>query len=179
MERKLNVSTGIRFGLILGAIYCVLLFWRWSAAGNVVILPFITILSYFGILGLMFYEAAYRRKINGGFISVKDLFQTLFISVLLFEMFFSAYNYIHFHFIDTHVVDKMKEGMKEALLKMGPQISDQVKKDKIDGLDQFKDTMTIGQIIKNYFVWVSASGVFALIISVLMRKNPPAAKTIN
>ena len=114
MKNK-NVSTGLSFGVVLGLVYVVLLLWRWKSAENMIMFAVVALLSFLVILGLMFYEASYRRKENGGFISLKELFQTLFISVLVFELFYTIFNFIYLKYIDPDVVDRMKVSMQTLL----------------------------------------------------------------
>ncbi len=172
MKQK-NISTGVQFGLILGLIYCVLLFWRWSNVSNLFMIGMTSLLGYLIIIGLLFWEAAARKKAEGGFIDIKNLFQTLFISVLIFELFYSVYNYIHFSYIDTHIVDKMKAALNAAFEKAGNQFSEDRKTEALSNLDQYNNYANILKIIRGYFISVAVSGIIAILVALIMRKNRP------
>lgn len=172
MKNK-NVSTGLIFGVIIGLVYCILLYWRWSSASNMIAFGAISLASYLIILGLMFYEAYYRRKENEGYITLKHLFQTLFISVLVFELFYLAYNFIHLKYIDPNVIERMKLGMREMLDQAGDQISEADKEKQIAALDKLNEATQISKVVLSYFTNIAISGVFALLISLIMRKRKP------
>ena len=173
MKNK-NVSTGIAFGIIIGLVYCILLFLRWQSASNFIQFALIAFITYIIILGIMFYEAFYRRKQEeGNYITLKQLFQTLLISVLIFEFFYSAYNYIHLKFIDPGVIDRMKIAMENMLDKAGDNVTTQQKKDSLSKIEELKQATEFGKIITGYFTSVAVSGVFALIISAILKKKKP------
>ena len=178
MKNK-NVSIGISYGLIIGLIYILFLFWRWSSAENIIQFGLIAVVAYVVVLGCMFYEAYARRKDNGGFIDLKNLFQTLFVSVLVFEIIYALYNYIHLKYIDPEVISRMKLGMEEMLEKAGENVSDADREKTMAQMDQMDEATSFISIIKSFLISISISGVFALLISIIMRKRKPIFEEIN
>jgi len=179
MKANQNISTGIIFGLITGLMYCILLFLRWQSATNFVQFGILALVSYLIIIGILFYEASYRRRLNGGYIETKELMQTLFISVLIFEFFYSLFNFIYLKYIDPGVIDNMKQTMRQILDKAGDQVSDEQRKEAMERFDKLNEATQIGQVIKSYFISIAVSGIIALIISAIMRKSKPIFQEIS
>lgn len=179
MKDNKNVSTSITYGVIIGLIYVLMLFFRWSIATNLIKFGLYTFLGYLVILGLLFYEAFQRRKMSNGFIDLKNLFQTLFISVLIFELFYAIYTYIHLTYIDPGVGDRMREGMQEMFDKVGDKMSDADKEKALERMGDIKRATELPQMIKSYLSSVCITGIFALIISAIVKKKKPVFEEIS
>ena len=173
MDKNKNLSIGATFGIVIGLVYCALLFWRWESSASFIKFAVIIFISYIIILGTLFYEGFYRRKIEGGYIVLKDVFQTLFISVLILELFYSIYNFIHLKYIDPHTIERMKKVMIEMLDKAGDKVTDEQRADSLKRFDELQKATQIGEIIKSYFTSVAITGVFALIFSAIIKKKQP------
>ncbi|GEO10044.1 DUF4199 domain-containing protein [Segetibacter aerophilus] len=179
MKDNKNISTGVTYGVIIGLIYVLILFFRWSAATNLIKFGLYSFLGYLAILVLLCVEAVQRRKLDEGFINLKSLFQTLFISVLIFELFYSIYTYIHLKYIDPTVADRMREGMQEMFDKVGDQMSDEDKEKAMERMGDIKKVTELPQMIKSYLSSVAITGVFALIISAIVKKKKPVFEEVN
>ena len=173
MKNK-NVSIGVTFGVVIGLIYMILLFVRWMSAESIIRFGLLAAVNYVLVLGLLVYEAIYRRKQEGGFISLKDVFQTLFISVLIFELFYAVYNFVYLKYIDPEVINRMKEAMKEMMEKF--KVPDDDMQKSMQKFDEFDNATQLGQVIKGYFTGVAISGVCAFIISLIVRRRAPVFK---
>ncbi len=170
MKNK-NVSIGVSFGILIGLIYMILLFVRWMSAENMIRFGLLAAVNYLLVIGLLAYEAFYRRKLEGGFILLKDIFQTLFISVLIFELFYAIYNLIHLKYIDPEVIDRMKNAMREMMEKY--KVPEEDAQKSMDKFNEFDNATKFGQVIKGYLTGVAISGVCAFIISLIVRKKEP------
>ena len=179
MEKNKNVSVGVTYGVLIGLVYVIIAYWRWSSASSMVMFGILALVGYLIILGMMFYEAYQRRKVNGGWISLKDLFQTLFISVLIFELFYLIYNYIHLSYIDPDVTERMKAGLEEMFDKAGDSVSDTDREKALSQFDKLKDATQFTEMAKSYFMSIAISGVFAFFISLIMRKKKQVFEEIN
>jgi len=179
MNKNKNVSTGVAFGIIIGLAYCILLFLRWQSASNFIRFAVLAFVSYIVVLSILFYEAFYRRRQEGGYITLKDLFQTLLITVLIFEFFYSLYNYIHLTYVDPDVVNRMKIAMEDMLDKAGSNITTQQKQDSLDRIEKLREATQFSKIITSYFTSIAISGVFALIISAIVKKKKPIFPETN
>ena len=86
MQPTSKYSTGLRFGLIIGLIYAILLFVRFNFfAGSPLSFGLFAIVSYLLILVLYLFAGISRKKELGGYADFKDIFQTIFISILITE----------------------------------------------------------------------------------------------
>ncbi|MCW3115839.1 MAG: hypothetical protein JWR18_4235 [Segetibacter sp.] len=179
MKENKNISTGVTYGVIIGLIYVLMLFFRWSVATNLIKFGLYTFLGYIIILGLLFFEAYQRRKVSDGFIDFKSLFQTLFISVLIFELLYSIYTYIHLTYVDPTVGDRMRAGMEEMFDKVGDKMSDADKEKALERMGDIKKATELPQMIKSYLSSVAISGIFALIISAIVKKKKPVFEEVN
>jgi len=177
MAKNKNVSTGIIWGVGLGVLYCILLFIRWRLAGNLLSFGVYAFVGYAVILGLLFFESNYRKKREGGFIELKELFQTLFVSVLLFELFYSIFNLLYLKWIDPGVIDRLKKGTELMMDKMA--MPDDQKKLSLQSIDDLKLSTETGSVIKGYFTSVAVSGVLAFFIALIMRKRKPVVAETN
>ena len=174
MQKNKNIQTGLTYGVLIGLIYCVIAFARWSMATNLILFAVMAFLGYLVVLGLMFWEAYQRRKMQpDGLIDLKNLFQTLFVSVLIFELLYGLYNFIHLKFIDPNIIEKMKEGMTVMMEKTGAQVSDEQREQSLARFDDMKKAMEPLQVFKSYLINIAISGFFAFIISLIMRKKNP------
>lgn len=173
MNKELNTQTGISFGVLIGMVYAILLYIRWGYADNFILYGTMAFVSFLVVLGLMFWEAFQRRKASGGYVDLKNLFQTLFISVLLFELFYAAYNFIHLKYIDPTVIERMKAGMLRMLDNAGTQISEQQREDSLKRFNEMEKALQWGQVVKSYFISVAISGFFAFIVALIMRRSNP------
>ncbi|HWB26728.1 MAG TPA: DUF4199 domain-containing protein [Chitinophagaceae bacterium] len=174
MVKNKNVSAGLTWGVILGLIYCLFLYLRWSAATNIAAYALLAVINYLLILGLLFVEAAYRKKSAGGFIELKELFQTLFISVLLFELFYALFDFLYLKWIDPGVIDRMRKATQVMFDKSTVPISDEQKKSTLQAIDSLRQSTQVGNVIQSYFTYVAVSGVLAFFIALIMRKRKPA-----
>lgn len=174
MEKNKNLQTGLSYGILIGVIYCLIAFTRWSMTSNLILFGVIAFVGYLIILGLMFWEAFQRRKMEPkGVIDLKNLFQTLFVSVLIFELIYAIYNFLHLKYIDPNIIEKMKDGMTAMMDKMGAQMTDTQREESLSRFDEMKKSTEPLQLLKSYLISIAISGFFAFIISLTMRKKNP------
>ncbi len=173
MEKNKNISIGATYGVLIGLLYGIVLFARWTFSSNFIVFGSIAFFGYILVLGFLFFEAYQRRKLEPRrVIDLKNLFQTLFISVLIFELIYGIYNYLHLTVIDPDVVNRMKAGMEQMFDKMPEgQISAKQREDSLKQFDEMKKATEIGQIVKSFLISISISGFFAFVIALIMRKK--------
>ncbi|MBS1642252.1 MAG: DUF4199 domain-containing protein [Bacteroidetes bacterium] len=169
-----NINTGIKFGLGIGLLYVVLLFLRWGNAAKPFSIGIIAIASYLLIIGILFWEATLLKKNNGGFISMKQLFQSLFITVLIFELFYSIYNFIHFKYIDPNIIAKMQAGAAEAFKSL-PNVSEKDKQAAIANYSTLTQYTQPLKMLQSYISSIAVSGSVVALISFIMKKNTTVA----
>jgi hypothetical protein len=128
-------------------------------------------IGYLIVLGLLLYEAFYARKQNGGYIEFIDLFIILFVSVIIFELFYSVFTLIYLKWIDPDVIDRMKASIINMLDKYGSSIPDERKNSALAKLDKMKEQTQFGSIALSYLISVIISGIFALIFAAIVKRK--------
>jgi len=163
---------GIRFGLLTGAIYILLLFVRYhfSSSNPIFIVVFATI-SYLIILLFFLVTGIARKKELGGFAETREIFQSIFIAILITELFYVLFNLIYFRFIDPAFWDHFRSTTLAFMEKAG------LTQDEIDEkMKSFKDagqqTSPLG-LLKGYGTSVVVDSIFGLIFAALLRKKKP------
>ncbi len=174
MQKESNIAHGIKWGIIIGAVYCIMLFIRYSAGDtNPIMLAVWSFIGYAVVLGLLTYSGILLRKKVGGYIDLKEAFKIFFLSVLLFELFYTVFNFIYLKYIDPQFFQTLKSATRVLL-----EQTDQ-SQDKIDEMLSKMDTdeaanQNLGNAMKSYLFSIMMSGIFAMIISLIIRKNKPA-----
>ena len=183
VSRSTNVQNGLIFGLIIGLIYCISLFLRYNLMStNVIMVGIITLLFYLLVIGMLFFCAAKRRKELGGYIELKDSFQTIFIAVLLAELIYMVFNVIYLTYIDPGYFEKVQIAMEAFFEKT---ITDDEKRDEmIENFNeqmekQKKSGMTFKGIAVSYLISVAITGVFGFIAALVMKKKRPVFESDN
>ena len=174
-------QNGIRWGWIIGIIYCVMVFLRFSVgADNAAIFGLLTVVGYIIVLILLFFCGTSLRKKNGGFVEMKEAFKTMFIAVLIFELLFSIFSLVYLKYIDPGFFDKFRLS-SEKLLDMAKQSPDETNKmlKTIDDWATQTKNLNAFDFLKTYLSNVAITGLFALIYSLIIKKKPPVFQQEN
>src|SRR5664279_525898 len=109
MNPTSKYQSAVRYGLITGFIYIILLFIRYHfSSSNPIFFGLFAIASYVVILLLFLFTGIRRKKQLGGSGEMKDIFQAIFISILIAELCYVLFNWIYFKFIDPAFWEKLK-----------------------------------------------------------------------
>ncbi|MBA2744787.1 MAG: DUF4199 domain-containing protein [Flavisolibacter sp.] len=171
MQQETKTAHAIKWGVIIRLVYSVMLFLRYSmGASNPIMLGLWTFVGYITVLVLMLICGFQLRKKNGGFIEFREIFKYLFISVLIFEGFYAAFNFIYLTYVDPQFFVKLKEATENLMLQSNES------QERIDQLLEKMDTdaasnTNVLNVLKSYLVSIAISGVFALIFSLIIKKN--------
>lgn len=172
---------GVKWGLIIGAVYAVLVFIRYYFGyGNAIAFGLLTYLGFPVALVLLFISGRQLRKANGGYIEMRDLFKSLFISVLIFEAFYMLVTFIYLKFIRPDFFDKLIESTENLMI-----MTKRPQKEIDDVVSNFKQaqeqTKGIGilDILKTYLYSVGTTGLFALLFAFIIKRKPPAYERDN
>lgn len=176
-----NVKNGLMFGLIVGLVYCVSIFLRYNmVSSGPIMIGVIAFVFYLGVIGLLVFCGIKRRRELGGFISLKDAFQTIFVAVLIGELIYLIFNFIYLKYIDPTYAEKFMRVMETWIENSG--LSD-AKKDET--LEKMREQMQIqadkGLTLKgagvSYLIWVCVTGVIGFIVSLIIKKRKPVFDT--
>jgi len=177
MQQQTNLSHGLKWGLLIGAAYIILLYARYaSAASNPIMMGLWTLIGY-GIVVAMLAVCGFKlRKKNGGIIDVKEAFKVLFLAVLIFELCYTVFNFIYLKYINPNFFKVYRDSMAVLLEKSGqPQArtDEMLKTIDVDAGSQ----MSVFDLLKAYLVSISVSGIVALILALIIKKKPAATST--
>lgn len=170
MQPTSKFNTGLRFGLIIGLVYAILLFLRYNFfAGSPVSLGLFALISYLGVLVLYLFAGISRKKELGGYADFKDIFQTIFIAILITEAVYVIFNAIYLKYVDPSFFDNLKVVTRNYLEKSG------MSQDQIDAkMKAFGDAdkeMTPWALVKGYGTWVIIDSIIGMIYSSILRKK--------
>jgi hypothetical protein len=176
MEQQSNISHGLKWGLIIGVVYVAFSYVRYAGtASNPILMSLLTIVGYAIALALLVVCGLTLRKKNGGLLDVKEAFKILFLAVLIFELFYSIFNFVYVKYIDPHFYETLKANMAILLEKSG---QPQAKTDEmLKSMDVDTSKMNVFDLLKTYLVSISVSGIIALIIAVIIKKKPVPTPT--
>jgi hypothetical protein len=177
MQKEDSGSHGLKWGIIIGVVYCLFLFLRfYLGANNAGIFGMLTFAGFLTVIVLLFICGINFRKRNGGYVEMKEAFKTMFIAVLVLELFYSIFTIVYLKYIDPNFFDKFRVST-ESLLMMAKQ--SQTDSDKIlEGIDQWAEqarNINVFDFLKTYLYNVAVTGLFALIFSFIIKKKQPFA----
>jgi hypothetical protein len=172
-------GTGIRFGLITGLLYAVLLFLRYQFfSATPPSLFLFALLSYFFIILFMYLMTGIARKKElGGYADFKEIFQSIFITILITELFFVLFNIIYLKYINPHFLNNFKTGSLAYFQKLN--LPEEQMKIKMEGVDSLVNMVKPTGLVKGYAASVILGSVFGLIFASILRKSKPAVEKIK
>lgn len=174
MQQENSGSHGLKWGLIIGLVYCALLYLRFSlGANNAGIFGLLTFAGFITAIVLLFFCGLNFRKKNGGFVLMKEAFKTMFIAVLIFELFYSIFSLVYLRYIDPGFFDKFRLSTEKLLLMAKQAQSDNEK--ILEGIDQWAAqarALNVFDFLKSYLYNVAITGFFALLFAFIIKRKP-------
>jgi Protein of unknown function (DUF4199) len=163
-------AIGLRFGLITGFIYIVLLFLRYHyISSNPVQFGLSALVSYIIILMMYLFAGIARKKELGGYGELKDIFQSIFIVILITELFYIIFNLIYLKYIDPAFWENLKKtsiSYYENLKLSNDDIAQRIK----DFKDVDQETKPSG-LLRGYGYSIVIDSLFGLIIASILKKK--------
>src|SRR5580765_6174481 len=109
MNQKSRITIGLRYGLLTGLLYIVVLFIRYKYfASTPVSFGLFTLVSYIVILMMFLFTGIARKKELGGYGEYRDIFTSIFIAILIAELFYLVFNLIYFKYGDPAFWENFK-----------------------------------------------------------------------
>jgi hypothetical protein len=176
MQQEMKTAHAVKWGIIIGLVYCVFLWLRYSmGVSNPIFMGLWAFVGYVSVLILLLVSGFQLRKLNGGFIEFKEIFKYLFISVLIFEAFYTAFNFIYLTYVDPEFFPKFRDATEDFLIRQkAPQ------KDIDDAMERLNEEGAANQnvmsVVKTFLFSISVSGLMALIFSFIIRTKDPFAE---
>lgn len=173
MQKESNVLHGVKWGIGIGVLYCLIIYLRYHlGATNPILFGLITIVGFIAVLVLLLISGFQRRKASGGYIELRDIFQSLFVAVLIFELFYAIFNYVYLKAIDPDFFQRLKESTEKMMETQG--VNDEKIEKQLKNLDvDSARKMQASSVILNYLMNIAVMGVFALVFSLIIKRRRP------
>ncbi len=176
MKKGSAQTIGLRFGIMTGIIYAILLFFRYRFfATNPLAFGLFAVVSYIIILLMYLVAGIARRKELGGFGEYKEIFTSIFIAILITEAAYILFNFIYLRFVDPAFWDHFRSNAMAYLQTKG--LTDEEIEQQMKGFkDMDKQTKTWA-LIKGYGFSVIIDCIFGFIIAAILRRKKPIDET--
>ncbi len=172
MEQSSKTKTGIRFGILTGIVYMLVLAGRYYFGDTPVHLGVATAIGYVIIIALFFLAAYTRKKQLGGFADVKELFGTVFIVILIAELCFSLFNYIYLWHIDPDYLDRFS---RSTLAWMQQAKLPQKELEAFEQTIQEQKQTSFGAMAMGFARSIIMDSIAGLIIAFILKNKPVAS----
>ena len=174
MKTNSGFALGLKGGIIIGIVYAILLWIKYTFLGHH---PFgfwaSGFVSYAIIIACMVVLGMHRKHNLGGFAEIKDIFQPLFIAIILIELAYLLFTFYYLNYLNPDFF----EGYKKALAGFGESRNVDAKKvaEQISLIaEQQKSSHDFWLMFKGIFLrWVIVDSVFAMMIAFFLRKKKP------
>ena len=169
---------GLRFGLIAGSLYIILLFCRYKFfAASPLSFGVFAIISYLIILMMFLFTGIARKKELGGYADFREIFTSIFIAILITELVYIGFNLIYFKFVDPSFWQKFKTNT--LIFMQSRHLTDEQIEQQMKGFKDMDKQTTPFNLIKGYGYSVIIDCVFGLIFAIILRKPKPATEAIS
>ncbi|HET7001621.1 MAG TPA: DUF4199 domain-containing protein [Puia sp.] len=166
---------GLRYGLITGLLYFILLFCRFkffSSDPRYFVIS--AVVSYFVIVMMYLFTAIARKKELGGYANTKEIFTSVFIVILIAELFYIIFNLVYLKIIDPFFWQNFQTST-HAKLQMEHLPQEQIDQE-MKGFRDLENQSGTGNLIKGYGMSVVIDSIFGFIFAIILRKQNPAIK---
>jgi len=177
MQKETSITHGVKWGIIIGLVYCILLFLRYyQGVSSPILLTVYVFIGYIIVLALLLITGITWKKKLGGYIEMKEAFQTMFIAIIIFELFYTIFNFVYLKYVNPDFFQKMKDSMETFM--QNNHVDQQKIDDALEKIDvQASKNMNFGSSILSYAYAVCISGIFALIFALIIKKKKDPFRT--
>ena len=174
MQQRSFTDHGLKWGLIIGTLYCILLWMRYQMGeSNPVVFGLWMTISFIMVLVLLFISGVQLRRKAGGYMDLKETFKILFLSVLILELLYALFNFIYLKYINPDFFVNFKAA-SETMLENAKQSQEEIDRTlKNIDVDAARN-MNIFDFMKSYLFSIAVTGIFAFFIALIVKRNPPA-----
>lgn len=169
MEIYKTISAPIKLGVILGLLYCILIFCQNQFFySNPLQFAATKIFCYLIIVGGIFYTGYLSKKEQGGYISFQECLKAMLVVIVILELFYLVFSTIYIKFIDVSFFEKSKAAWQIFFIK------NNVPQEKInESLQKFDDAghITFWGLVQSYGFAIIIDSVFAVIFAAILKKD--------
>ena len=166
--------TALKYGLIIGVIYCVLFSVINLLMANIVIYNVMRAVVYIFYMTLIGVFLTQIKKSDGGFLEFKDALGAAFVMILVGSLIYFIYSYIYFEFIDPHFLEKMKVSVVTYM--ENKKVPDEAIESTVKKFDEeIADSKSfhLGKTLLGYFGFLVLDTLFAMIVCLIVKKQRP------
>ncbi|MFT4062478.1 MAG: DUF4199 domain-containing protein [Edaphocola sp.] len=173
-SEKSGIGLGLQYGVATGFVYLALLLLRYLVFGaNVPAFNALKFISYFILAGMFVVTILARRKQLGGYADAKQLFQPVFMVVLVAEITYSLFSCIYLNFIDPGFMDGFMERTVEYLKNNGAPL-EIVNQQIALAKEQAAVKAAPSGYLQGLATWIVLDSILALLLCIFLKKNKPA-----
>ena len=174
MKQTSKHAIGLRYGLTGGILYVVLLLLRYRLfAANPNTFFSAGLVSYLCILIVFLFCGIARKKSLKGQATLQEIFQSIFIAILLTELSYVLFNFIYLKLIDTAFVENFKVSSLlyyKSLNYTPDQIDLEMK-----GIQTLTDAVKPAGLLKGFGTIVVMDSIFGFIFSAVLNIKKPVS----
>ena len=170
MDQFSKTKIGLRFGVPTGIVYMLVLVGRYKFGETQAQLVIGSIVGYAIVVLLFFLAAVARKKQLGGFASLRELFGTIFIVILITEFCFAVFNIVYLRYIDPGYLERFG---RQTLAWMQQSNVPEKELETFRQALQEQKQVGIGTLVFGFAQAVIVDSVLGLIIAFILKKNKP------
>jgi uncharacterized membrane protein (DUF106 family) len=173
-------AIAIRYGLMTGFVlmFITTIGFLYLLKYSFIVFSIVSFISYIvPVIPVIFYYLAAKRQqaLLGGFISLKDAFQVVFISILIAVAIFTIYGLIYNKYIDPENTTRMKEAALTFFEEMKmPQEQLDAQMKNIE--EQTKDSTSFSKLSYSVSQSIILHSIFGFIVALIVSRKKPAAQ---
>jgi hypothetical protein len=166
-------SIPVKWGIIWGVLSCVLMTVQFMFfSDSYIVLTAGWFMTFLLGVGVYLITGFQQRKAMGGYITLKDAFQPIFIVILISSVISSIYGLIYFRYIDPDAMERMSTTVLNFMEKVdAPQESID---SAAEGFEQgAEDAKSVGKMALNFLKGIIISSIFGFIAAAIVKKKKP------
>lgn len=174
MQKRAGVKLGLIGGVIIALIYILLLWIKFTFLSYNPFAFYVgNFVSYFLILGCLTVLAMQRRRKLGGYAEIKDLFQPIFIAVIIAELAYFFFTYYYLNYVNPGFFAEYEKALI-AFAESNNMTAEKVAAQRDMAQAQAAASKDFWPLFKAMvFRWIVVDSIFGLIIAFLLRKRTP------
>lgn len=169
MEENQSLSLPIKCGIIIGLLYCGLVFLQNQFFyKNPLQFSLIKLVCYFIVLAGIFYTGFLSKKKAGGYITFQEALKAMLLAIAIAELFYLVFNTLYVLYIDTNFFIKLKASWQQFF------ISNNIPQDQINSnLEKFNEAgqITFWGVVQSYGFSIIIDAVFAVIFAAFLKRQ--------
>ena len=168
-ESNRFLSTPIKLGIIIGLLYCVLIFLENQFFyKNPLQFSLLKTFFYLIVIAAIFYTGYITKKQMGGYITFQECLRAMLVAITIAELFYLVFSTVYIKYIEPDFFIKMKTSWQQFLIK------NNIPEEQINNtLQKFDETqkITVWGLIQSYGFSIIIDAVFAVIFAAILKKQ--------